>query len=153
MEGQSLSGADVKTKKEESSQKNADSLKLTEHDVGLATDLTFAVMNLISIEEHLFKTGIETENYDFVKLANDVRKVRGKMIMDLLKQIFGSEENLKKGEVYCASKHILATLERIMEVANRYTHSDNKEKSEEYLAYFLFLWDLLFDKLPSLSKS
>lgn len=94
-------------------------------DLSSDEDLSIAIMNLISIEEHLFfsaeKTG-KTKYYDFLFEIREMRK-------ELLKKIIKEYE----GEVWCISKHLLASSMRLMEVGTKaLTKGDKKE------AYDLF---------------
>lgn len=74
-------------------------------------DLSIAIMNLISIEEHLFFTAEKTNKPQYLTLLNEVRSMRG----DLLKRIIKDYE----GEVWCISKHLLAASMRLMEVGTK----------------------------------
>ncbi|MCX6719845.1 MAG: hypothetical protein NTV36_01945 [Candidatus Staskawiczbacteria bacterium] len=68
-------------------------------DLSSDEDLSIAIMNLISIEEHFFFTGNKTgkpEYFDLLATAREMRK-------DLLKRIVKDPE----GEVWCISKHLL----------------------------------------------
>lgn len=108
-----------------------------EHKLDLSSgeDLSIAVMNLVSLEEHFFFTGAKTgkeKYYDFLSNVRDVRK-------ELLKQIVKDAE----GEQYCISKHLLAASMRLIEVGTKY-HSQGKKKqardlfSKAYDLYSLF---------------
>jgi hypothetical protein len=80
-------------------------------DLSSDQDLSIAIMNLVSIEEHFFFTGAKlgkTEYYDMIKDVREMRK-------DLLKKIIKEYE----GEVWCISKHLLAASYRLMEVGTK----------------------------------
>ena len=80
-------------------------------DLSSDQDLSIAIMNLISIEEHFFFTGAKlgkTSYYDLVREAREMRK-------DLLKRIIKEYE----GEVWCISKHLLSASMRLMEVGTK----------------------------------
>jgi len=94
-------------------------------DLSSDQDLSIAIMNLVSIEEHFFFTGAKTgktEYYDFIKEVREIRK-------ELLKKIIKEYE----GEVWCISKHLLAASMRLMEVGTKQLGMDKKEE-----AYGLF---------------
>ncbi|HOX30195.1 MAG TPA: hypothetical protein P5080_03515 [Candidatus Paceibacterota bacterium] len=94
-------------------------------DLSSDQDLSLAIMNLVSIEEHFFFTGAKTgknEYYDFIQEVREMRK-------ELLKKIIVEYE----GEVWCISKHLLAASMRIMEVGTKQLNIGNKE-----VAYDLF---------------
>jgi hypothetical protein len=80
-------------------------------DLSSDQDLTVALMNLISIEEHLFFTGAKTGKEHYYEILKEVREVR----KELLKKIVVDYE----GEVWCISKHLLAASMRLMEVGTK----------------------------------
>lgn len=94
-------------------------------DLSSDQDLTIAIMNLISIEEHFFFSGAKTGKTDYYDLVKDVREMR----KELLKKIIVEYE----GEVWCISKHLLAASMRLMEVGTKQLGMGNKE-----VAYDLF---------------
>ena len=107
-------------------------------DLSSDQDLSIAIMNLISIEEHFFFTGAKLgkpEYYDLIKEVRDMRK-------DLLQKIIKEYE----GEVWCISKHLLAASYRLMEVGTKQLGMDKKEDAyaffdKAYELYSLF-WGL-----------
>ena len=102
--------ADLK-KLNEFVQKVDDMKKQEKMDLSSDQDLTVAIMNLVSIEEHFFFTGAKlgkSEYYDLIKPVREMRK-------DLLKRIIKEYE----GEVWCISKHLLAASMRLMEVGTK----------------------------------
>lgn len=93
-------------------------------DLSSDQDLSLAIMNLISIEEHFFFTAEKTgknEYYDFLKEVREMRKI-------LLKKIIKEYE----GEVWCISKHLLAASMRLMEVGTKQLGSGKKEDAQEF---------------------
>jgi D-Tyr-tRNAtyr deacylase len=110
----------------------------TNLDLSSGEDLSIGIMNLISIEEHLFYTSQKTKNPKYLDLLNEVRIMR----TDLMKEIIKDYE----GEVWCISKHLLAASMRVMEVGTKELKKGNKKKSQElfekaYQLYSLF-WGL-----------
>lgn len=85
--------------------------KLNPKDLSSDQDLSIAIMNLISIEEHLVFSGAKTGKNAYYDLIKDVRETR----KNLLQKIIPSYE----GEVWCISKHLLATSMRLMEVGTK----------------------------------
>jgi hypothetical protein len=119
--------------------KNIDEFK-KEHKLDLSSgeDLSIAVMNLISLEEHFFFTGAKTDNVKHFDLLVEVREIR----KELLKKIVKDPE----GEIWCVSKHLLAAAMRLMEVGNKYYNGDRKREAEDlfkkaYRLYSLF-WSI-----------
>jgi len=107
-------------------------------DLSSGEDLSIAVMNLISIEEHLFFSGGKTGQTKYYDLLNDVRKMR----VDLMKSMIKEYE----GEVWCISKHLLAASMRVMEVGTKALKNDDAPKAHElfrksYKLYTMF-WGL-----------
>ena len=80
-------------------------------DLSSGEDLSFALMNLISIEEHLACSFARTGDPFFVEALPDIRNLR----RDLMKQVVREGY----GEGWCISKHLLATAMRLLEVANK----------------------------------
>ncbi len=101
------------------------SKKLNPKDLSSDQDLSIAIMNLISIEEHLVFSGAKTGKTAYYDLIKEIRETR----KNLLQKIIPSYE----GEVWCISKHLLATSMRLMEVG---TKQQSLGRDEE--AYKLF---------------
>lgn len=112
--------------------------KKTGLDLSSDEDLSIAIMNLVSIEEHFFFTGAKTGKPEYFDLLNQTREIR----KDLLKKIVKEYE----GEVWCISKHLLAASMRLMEVGTKQLSQGNKKEAEDlfskaYNLYSLF-WGL-----------
>lgn len=104
-------------------------------DLSSDEDLSIAIMNLVSIEEHLFFTSQKTGKNSYLDLLNEVRQMR----KELLKEIITDYE----GEVWCISKHLLASSMRLMEVGTKELGQGEKKKAEDlfskaYKLYSLF---------------
>ncbi len=107
-------------------------------DLSSDQDLSIAIMNLVSIEEHFFFTAQKTGKQEYFDLLQEVRQMRG----DLLRKIIKEYE----GEVWCISKHLLAASMRLMEVGTKHLGQGNKKEAEDlfqkaYDLYSLF-WGL-----------
>ncbi|MBI2661046.1 hypothetical protein HYX09_02125, partial [Candidatus Woesearchaeota archaeon] len=74
-------------------------------DLSKDEDLSIAIMNLISLEEHFYFTAMKTNNSEYLNMLNAVREMR----KSLLKKIVTSP----KGEEWCISKHLLASSMRL----------------------------------------
>lgn len=119
------------------------SKKLNPKDLSSDQDLTIAIMNLISIEEHLVFSGAKTGKNSFYDLIEDIREMR----KTLMQKIIPSYE----GEVWCISKHLLASSMRLMEVGTKQQSLNNKEEAyklfnQAYELYCLF-WGLNMNML------
>lgn len=104
-------------------------------DLSSDQDLSIAIMNLVSIEEHFFFTGAKLEKPEYFDLLQEVRKMRGNLLRKVVKE--------PEGEVWCISKHLLAASMRLMEVGTKQQGMGNKEEARElfqksYDLYSLF---------------
>ncbi|MCX6759905.1 MAG: hypothetical protein NTW46_00995, partial [Candidatus Nealsonbacteria bacterium] len=75
-------------------------------DLSSDEDLSLAIMNLISIEEHFFFTGAKTGKDEYFDLLNTAREMRKELLRKIIKDY--------EGEVWCISKHLLAASMRLM---------------------------------------
>ena len=91
--------------------KARDAQKQDKMDLSADEDLSIAIMNLVSIEEHFFFTAAKTGKNEYLDLLKEVREMR----KELLKKIITDYE----GEVWCISKHLLAASMRLMEVGTK----------------------------------
>ena len=119
------------------------SKKVNPKDLSSDQDLTIAIMNLISIEEHLVFSGAKTGKTAFYDLIEEVREKR----KNLMQKIIPSYE----GEVWCISKHLLASSMRLMEVGTKQQSLGHKEQAydlfnQAYELYCLF-WVLNMNML------
>jgi len=92
-------------------------------DLSSDQDLSIAIMNLISIEEHFFFTAEKTGKDEYFDLLQEVRKMRGELLRKIIKEY--------EGEVWCISKHLLAASMRLMEVGTKQLGMDKKEEAQE----------------------
>ena len=107
-------------------------------DLSTAEDLSLAVMNLISLEEHFFFTGVKTKKDKYFDTSLEIREMR----KELLKQLMPNHE----GETWCISKHLLSTTMRLIEVGNKLQSESKKDEAKEmfekaYRVYSIF-WAL-----------
>ncbi len=107
-------------------------------DLSSDEDLSIAIMNLISIEEHFFFTYEKTKDEKYLDLLDEVREMRKKALKRIIKEY--------EGEVWCISKHLLAASMRMMEVGTKALTKKDKKTAKEmfdnaYHLYSLF-WGL-----------
>ena len=110
-------------------------------DLSSDQDLSIALMNLISLEEHFFFSGAKTKKPGFYDLLNTVRTMR----KELMERIV-DKSSAQGGEVWCISKHLLAASMRLMEVGTKALGAGKKAEAEQmfekaYDLYSLF-WGL-----------
>lgn len=107
-------------------------------DLSSDQDLSIAIMNLVSIEEHFFFTGAKTGNPKYYDLLSEVREMRKELLKKIIKEY--------EGEVWCISKHLLAASYRLMEVGTKAQGNGKKDEAADmfkkaYELYSLF-WGL-----------
>ena len=90
-------------------------------DLSSDEDLSIAIMNLISIEEHLFFTSQKTGKPQYLDILNEVRLMRAELLKKIIKDY--------EGEVWCISKHLLAASMRVMEVGTKELKKNNKKEA------------------------
>jgi hypothetical protein len=107
-------------------------------DLTSDADLSIGIMNLISLEGHLFFSAEETHKDEYLDILLEIRQMR----IELLKKIIVEYE----GEVWCISKHLLSACMRLMETGTKQLAEGNKEDAKllfekSYRLYRLF-WDI-----------
>ncbi|MFA5228313.1 MAG: hypothetical protein WC446_00955 [Candidatus Paceibacterota bacterium] len=121
---------------EEFIKKVDDMKKQDKMDLSSDQDLTIAIMNLVSIEEHFFFTGAKlgkTEYYDMIK---DVREMRKELLQKIIKEY--------EGEVWCISKHLLAASYRLMEVGTKQLGIGKKKEAYDFFGKAYNLYSLFW---------
>lgn len=101
-------------------------------DLSSDQDLTIAIMNLVSIEEHFFFTGVKTGKDEYFDLLQEVREMRKNLLKKIIKEY--------EGEVWCISKHLLAASMRLMEVGTKQQSLGHREEAHDLFrkAYDLY---------------
>ena len=132
---------DKKLSMEEMIEKLDAAKKANPLDLSSDQDLSIALMNLVSLEEHFFFSGAKTGKTGFYDLINTVRNMR-KELMERIVKKSGPED----GEVWCISKHLLAASMRLYEVGTKAMGAGRKKDAIEmftraYDLYSLF-WGL-----------
>lgn len=107
-------------------------------DLSTAEDLSLAVMNLISLEEHFFFTGAKTGHDEYFDTSGEIRELRKSLLGELMPH--------HEGETWCISKHLLSATMRLVEVGNKLQTEGKKEEAKEkfiqaYRVYSIF-WAL-----------
>jgi len=103
-----------------------------------AEDLSLAVMNLVSLEEHFFFTGVKTKQDEYFDTAQEIRGLRKELLAELMPN--------HEGETWCVAKHLLATAMRLIEVGNKLRSEDKTAAAKKmferaYKVYAIF-WAL-----------
>ena len=107
-------------------------------DLSSGEDLSIGIMNLISIEEHLFFTANKTNKANYYNLLNEIREIRKTLLKELIKDY--------EGEEWCISKHLLAASMRLMEVGTKALTNGEADKAKglfehSYRLYMMF-WEI-----------
>jgi tetratricopeptide (TPR) repeat protein len=107
-------------------------------DLSADEDLSIAIMNLISIEEHFFFSGAKTKNEKYFDLLNKTREMRKELMKRLVKDVESGSE------VWCISKHLLAASMRLIEVGTKYYSQGKMEKAHDLFSKAYELWSLFW---------
>ncbi|HCW06815.1 MAG TPA: hypothetical protein DGG95_05560 [Cytophagales bacterium] len=91
-------------------------------DLSSDLDLSKALINLTSLEEHFFVTDVKTENAKYFGRLNETRSIR----KDLLIQIINDYE----GEAWYIYKFLLSASMRLMEVGTKQLSMGNNEEAK-----------------------
>lgn len=105
-------------------------------DLSSEEDLSLAVMNLVSLEEHFYFTGAKTGKSQYYQFLEQIRRLR----QDLLERLIGQTE----GELWCVSKHLLAASMRLIEVGTKYQSQGKKNEAEDLFAKAWSLYSLFW---------
>ena len=128
---------DLETKKKiEELLKKVQESKKGKLDLSADEDLSVAVMNLISIEEHFFFTGTKTGKGEYFDLLNKTRELRKGLLKKLVKDY--------EGETWCIIKHLLAASMRLIEVGTKYHSEGKKKEAEDLFSKAYDLWSLFW---------
>ena len=105
-------------------------------DLSKEEDLSIALMNLISLEEHLYFTAMKTNKARYLEMLNSVRELRKSVLKSFVKD--------PKGEEWCISKHLLATSMRLIEVGTKELGNGNGRRARELFSSAFDLYSLFF---------
>lgn len=107
-------------------------------DLSTEEDLCLAIMNLLSIEEHFFFTGMKTKKPEYFDLLEEVRNTRKELLAKMMDK--------NEGETWCISKHLLAATMRLIEAGVKFNADGKQAEAKEmfdkaYKMYSIF-WAL-----------
>ena len=94
-----------------------------ELDLSAGEDLTVALMNIISLEEHSFFSYVKTKDEEFLEILEICRELRKRLLAKLVHK--------DESEIWCMSKHLLASSMRMYEVGNRYLHEKKMDEAKQ----------------------
>jgi len=107
-------------------------------DLSSGEDLSIAIMNLISIEEHFFFSGAKTGKENYFDLLNQTRQIRKELLAKLVKDVEPGSER------WCISKHLLAASMRLIEVGTKYYQEEKKDEAKNLFSKAYDLWSLFW---------
>jgi len=110
--------------------------KKKEFDLSTEEDLSIAIMNLISMEEHFYFTAEKTNKTEYLDLLKEIREMR----KNLMKKMIDQHE----GETWCISKHLLATAMRLIEVGTKLQSENQKDEAKKFFDYAYKLYSLFW---------
>ena len=94
-----------------------------ELDLSAGEDLSIALMNLVSLEEHSFFSYVKTKEEKFLEILETCRELRKRLLAKIV--------NKDNSETWCMSKHLLASSMRLYEVGNRLLHENKLDEAKE----------------------
>lgn len=112
--------------------------KKGELDLSSDEDLSIAIMNLISIEEHFFFTGVKTGKPGYYDLLHTAREMRKELLKKLVKDVEAGSEQ------WCISKHLLSASMRLMEVGTKALTKGNRQEAENMFSKAYELYSLFW---------
>ena len=110
--------------------------KKGEADLSRDEDLSIALMNLISLEEHFYFTAMKTGNQKYLEMLNSIRNLRKNLLAKIVTN--------PQGEEWCISKHLLAASMRLIEVGTKELAKNNERDANMYFKSAFELYSLFF---------
>ncbi|MFA6586080.1 MAG: hypothetical protein WCS86_02875 [Candidatus Paceibacterota bacterium] len=118
-------------------QKKINSLKENRGvDLSTEEDLSIAVMNLISLEEHFFFSGAKTGKDEYYEMLRDVREMRKVLLARMIDKT--------EAESWCISKHLLGTTMRLMEVGTKLQGDGKTDEAKQMFSFAYKAYNLFF---------
>jgi hypothetical protein len=111
-------------------------LKKGSMDLSIDEDLSIAIMNLISLEEHFYFSAMKSNDNKYLDMLKSVREMRKKLLGKIVKT--------PKAEEWCISKHLLASSMRLIEVGTKELSRNNNKEAESYFKNAFDLYSLFF---------
>ena len=106
-------------------------------DLSLGEDLSIALMNLVSLEEHFLFSYMKTSQQKYLEFLEQIRELRKKLMLRIVKKDDESEK-------WCISKHLLAASMRLTEVGTKYLHERKKKEGEDCFIEAFNLYSLFW---------
>ncbi len=116
--------------------KKGEEIRKGEADLSRDEDLSIALMNLISLEEHFYFTYMKTGDVKYAGMLDSVRNLRKKLLRRIVID--------PKGEEWCISKHLLAGSMRLIEVGTKELNKENRKDADMFFKSAFGLYSLFF---------
>jgi hypothetical protein len=114
--------------------------EVNELDLSRDEDLSVGLMNLISLEEHLFFTHEKTGNEKHLEMLSEIRRIRTESMEEIV--------NDTEGEEWCISKHLLSASMRFRETGDKMLDRDREKAKQFYdkaFSLYSMFWAINFD--------
>lgn len=114
--------------------------EVNELDLSRDEDLSIGLMNLISLEEHLFFTHEKTGNERHLEMLSEIRRIRTESMEEIV--------NDTEGEEWCISKHLLSAAMRFRETGDKMLDRDRGKAKKFYdrsFSLYSMFWAINFD--------
>ncbi len=111
-----------------------------QQELSLAENLGVAIMNLISLEEHMFFSANKTGKDRYYGMLNEVREMRKEMLKNILVTY--------EGEGWCIGKHLLASSMRLLEVGTKALKNGGTAEAKPYFAKSYRLFQMFWELAP-----
>ncbi|MEK7168035.1 MAG: hypothetical protein AAB791_03475 [Patescibacteria group bacterium] len=105
-------------------------------DLSVEEDLSIAIMNLISLEEHFFFTAQKTGKDEYLGWLEKIREMRKSLLGMMIRQY--------EGEAWCIAKHLLAASMRLIEVGTKMQSKGQIDQAKEMFGKSYELFGLFF---------
>lgn len=107
-----------------------------EFDLSKDEDLSIALMNVISLEEHLSFSAAKSGNERFLEMLQGIRTLRKELLKKFVKE--------SEAEEWCISKHLLAASMRLFETGSKELDAGKREEAQHYFDLAFHLYSLFF---------
>lgn len=111
-------------------------VKKGEADLSRDEDLSIALMNIISLEEHFYFTAMKTNNQKYLEMLNSIRELRKNLLAKIVTN--------PQGEEWCISKHLLASSMRLIEVGTKELAKGGTKEANMFFKSAFELYSLFF---------
>ena len=105
-------------------------------DLSKDEDLAIGIMNLVSLEEHMYFSYMKTNNKKYLDFLQTIRSLRKQAMEKIVKN--------PEGEDWCISKHLLASSMRLYEVGTKELSNGDMQSAQSLFETAFELYSLFF---------